>query len=146
MRIPRYGTGTVKVIVDGSDLRSDGHVYGGGNTDSNMTADYGSVCILNENNEPHALEMTYNSASDNTDGGMQAGSSGSIPTEIKGDALLRMAGGNIAFAILDNGDAGACAIAGEATIRVTGGRIAQIQGNKKRCWQQSPRLRWVRLS
>lgn len=122
--------GTVKVIVDGSDLRSDGHVYGGGNTDSNMTADYGSVCILNENNEPHALEMTYNSASDNTDGGMQAGSSGSIPTEIKGDALLRMAGGNIAFAILDNGDAGACAIAGEATIRVTGGRIAQIQGNK----------------
>ena len=122
--------GTVKVIVDGSDLRSDGHVYGGGNTDSNMTADYGSVCILNENNEPHALEMTYNSASDNTDGGMQAGSSGSIPTEIKGDVLLRMAGGNIAFAILDSGDAGACTIAGEATIRVTGGRIAQIQGNR----------------
>ncbi|MRX83239.1 InlB B-repeat-containing protein, partial [Eggerthella guodeyinii] len=123
--------GTVKVVVDGSDLNEDGHVYGGGNEDAgNMGDAYGPVRILNEGGEPHALEMSYRSASDNVDGGMNAGSNGEIPTEIGGDVLLRMEDGNIAFAILDNEDFGHCTIDGDATIEVGGGRIAQIQGNK----------------
>ncbi|MEG0277429.1 MAG: hypothetical protein RR630_10410, partial [Coprobacillus sp.] len=121
--------GTVKILVDGSDLNNSGYIYGGGGKGINMDDTYGPVKILNKENENHALLIQYSSPSDNTYGGLNAGSGESILTEIDGDVLMEIREGNLAFCILDNGNRGNCKINGSSEILIKGGRIAQIEGN-----------------
>lgn len=127
--------GTVKINIFGSPDILHGFIYGGGSTENAISSQDKSIKVLNEENKPYAIDITYNvpkELSGNATGhGINAGSNNSIPMTVNGHVRVGLESGNMDFIVLDNENFGNCTINGNAEIIIKQGRVAQVQGNQK---------------
>ena len=126
--------GTVSVEVrDGGCGSRVGKIYGGGYGEGE------SCCteVRNQKSQEYAIRIVYDNSDDvaNTshvfedyEHGINAGSDGDVATKINGAVSLDVANGDFDYMVLDsyNNDA---EVDGDATLHITGGRVAQIEGN-----------------
>ena len=126
--------GTVSIDVKRGGCGSRiGMIYGGSYGESYS----GSSEIRNQDNETYAVHIVYendDTAADTQNAfadyehGINAGSDAGIVTAINGDVLIDVNDGDFTYLVLDsyNNDS---TINGDATLHITGGRAAQIEGN-----------------
>ena len=128
------GTTNVEVRADNAVGSRIVDVYGGHYVDATTLT--GEVSIRNENNEPYAVHIIYDNAPENEyiyepDYECDIYALGKVtPTiPVNGNVLIEVKHGNLRQVVLDSYD-NDCTINGDATVRITGGRVARFEGNK----------------
>ena len=127
------GTTNVEVRADNAVGSRIVDVYGGHYADATTLT--GEVSIRNEDNEPYAVHIIYNNVPENEyiyepDHECDIYALGKVtPTiPVNGNVLVEVKHGNLRQVVLDSYD-NDCTINGDATVRITGGRVARFEGN-----------------
>ena len=127
------GTTNVEVRADNAVGSRIVDVYGGHYADATTLT--GEVSIRNEDDEPYAVHIIYDNVPENEyiyepDHECDIYALGKVtPTiPVNGNVLVEVKHGNLRQVVLDsyNND---CTINGDATVRITGGRVARFEGN-----------------
>ena len=128
------GTTNVEVRADNAVGSRIVNVYGGHYVDA--TTPTGEVSIWNEDNEPYAVRIIYDNVPENEyiyepDHECDIYALGKVtPTiPVNGNVLVEVKHGNLRQVVLDSYD-NDCTINGDATVRITGGRVARLEGNR----------------
>ena len=137
-----YGAGMLDIVLGTTnvEVRADNavgsrivDVYGGHYADATTLT--GEVSIRNEDNEPYAVHIIYDNVPENEyiyepDHECDIYALGKVaPTiPVNGNVLIEVKHGNLRQVVLDSyyND---CKINGDATVRITGGRVARFEGN-----------------
>lgn len=137
-----YGAGMLDIVLGTTnvEVRADNavgsrivDVYGGHYADATTLT--GEVSIRNEDNEPYAVHIIYDNVPENEyiyepDHECDIYALGKVtPTiPVNGNVLVEVKHGNLRQVVLDS-DNNDCMINGDATVRITGGRVARFVGN-----------------
>ena len=128
------GTTNVEVRADNAVGSRIVDVYGGHYVDATTLT--GEVSIRNEDNEPYAVHIIYDNAPENEyiyephhECDIYALGSVTPTIPVNGNVLIEVKHGNLRQVVLDSYD-NDCTINGDATVRITGGRVARFEGNK----------------
>lgn len=138
-----YGAGMLDIVLGTTnvEVRADNavgsrivDVYGGHYADATTLT--GEVSIRNEDNEPYAVHIIYDNVPENEyiyepDHECDIYALGKVtPTiPVNGNVLVEVKHGNLRQVVLDSYD-NDCTINGDATVRITGGRVARFEGNR----------------
>ena len=128
------GTTNVEVRADNAVGSRIVDVYGGHYSDATTLT--GEVSIRNEDNEPYAVHIIYDNVPENEyiyepnhECDIYALGKVTPTIPVNGNVLVEVKHGNLRQVVLDSYD-NDCMIHGDATVRITGGRVARFQGNK----------------
>ena len=128
------GTTNVEVRADNAVGSRIVDVYGGHYVDATTLT--GEVSIRNEDNEPYAVHIIYDNVPENEyiyepnhECDIYALGKVTPTIPVNGNVLIEVKHGNLRQVVLDSYD-NDCTINGDATVRITGGRVARFEGNK----------------
>ena len=128
------GTTNVEVRADNAVGSRIVDVYGGHYADATTLT--GEVSIRNEDNEPYAVHIIYDNVPENEyiyepnhECDIYALGKVTPTIPVNGNVLIEVKHGNLRQVVLDSYD-NDCMINGDATVRITGGRVARFEGNK----------------
>ena len=127
------GTTNVEVRADNAVGSRIVDVYGGHYVDAATLT--GEVSIRNEDNEPYAVHIIYDNVPENEyiyepnhECDIYALGKVTPTIPVNGNVLIEVKHGNLRQVVLDSYD-NDCTIHGDATVRITGGRVARFEGN-----------------
>ena len=127
------GTTNVEVRADNAVGSRIVDVYGGHYADATTLT--GEVSIRNEDNEPYAVHIIYDNVPENEyiyepnhECDIYALGKVTPTIPVNGNVLVEVKHGNLRQVVLDSYD-NDCTINGDATVRITGGRVARFEGN-----------------
>ena len=128
------GTTNVEVRADNAVGSRIVDVYGGHYADATTLT--GEVSIRNEDNEPYAVHIIYDNVPENEyiyepnhECDIYALGKVTPTIPVNGNVLVEVKHGNLRQVVLDSYD-NDCTVNGDATVRITGGRVARFEGNK----------------
>ena len=128
------GTTNVEVRADNAVGSRIVDVYGGHYVDATTLT--GEVSIRNEDNEPYAVHIIYDNVPENEyiyepnhECNIYALGKVTPTIPVNGNVLVEVKHGNLRQVVLDSYD-NDCTINGDATVRITGGRVARLEGNR----------------
>ena len=128
------GTTNVEVRADNAVGSRIVDVYGGHYADATTLT--GEVSIRNEDNEPYAVHIIYDNVPENEyiyepnhECDIYALGKVTPTIPVNGNVLVEVKHGNLRQVVLDSYD-NDCTINGDATVRITGGRVARLEGNR----------------
>lgn len=128
------GTTNVEVRADNAVGSRIVEVYGGHYSDATTLT--GEVSIRNEDNEPYAVHIIYDNVPENEyiyepnhECDIYALGKVTPTIPVNGNVLVEVKHGNLRQVVLDSYD-NDCTINGDATVQITGGRVARFEGNK----------------
>lgn len=128
------GTTNVEVRADNAVGSRIVDVYGGHYADATTLT--GEVSIRNEDNEPYAVHIIYDNVPENEyiyepnhECDIYAFGKVTPTIPVNGNVLVEVKHGNLRQVVLDSYD-NDCTINGDATVRITGGRVARFEGNR----------------